>query len=89
MIACELQLLHPKPESRVNFDLEVFWYGAGDNLIHRNTFHTFVPAGSASSWHATAWGCPEHPCPKRLKGAYHVVFAEGDTKVATGSFEIY
>jgi len=89
LIACELQLVHPQTESRVNFDIEAVWFGPGENLVHRHAFHTFVPPGSTRSLHATSWGCPEHPCRYWEQGVYRVDFLAGGTKVATGSFEIY
>jgi tetratricopeptide (TPR) repeat protein len=89
LIACELAVLHPRTTARVDFDIEVFWYGPGDNLAHRHTFHTYVPAGSERSLHVPSWGCPEHPCSYWQKGSYHVDFAVGNTKIGTGLFEIY
>jgi len=89
MVACELQMVHARPDSRVNFDIETLWFDPANNLAHQGTFHTFVPAGSAGSMHTIAWGCPEHPCAKWLKGGYHVDFVVGEKKLATGSFEIY
>jgi hypothetical protein len=89
MIAYELELTHPKPESQVNFDIETLWYDPANNLTHRYTFHAFVPAGSAQSLHAGGWGCPEHPCSRWLKGTYRVDFIVGETKLGTGTFEIH
>jgi tetratricopeptide (TPR) repeat protein len=89
MVAYELELTHPRPESQVNFDIETLWYDPANNLTYRYTFHAFVPAGSARSLHAGGWGCPEHPCSRWLKGTYHVDFIMGETKLGTGTFEIH
>ncbi|MDR3675192.1 MAG: tetratricopeptide repeat protein [Acidobacteriota bacterium] len=89
LIEAELQMVHPKPESRADFDIVTMWYDPANNLVHQGTHHALVPAGSADSLHAAGWGCPEHPCSKWLKGTYHVEFIVAGTKLATGSFEIY
>lgn len=88
-IGWELRFTHPKPESRVDFKIEAVWFGPSGNLLHRQTMNTFVPVGSANSWSAMSWGCPERPCKLWEVGEYRVDFFVGENKIATGSFEIH
>jgi tetratricopeptide (TPR) repeat protein len=88
-IAWELQFVHPKAESRVDFDIEAVWYGPGGNLVHRQTLHAVVPPGRTASSDAMGWGCPTHPCRYWDDGSYRVEFFVDGTKLVTGSFEIH
>jgi tetratricopeptide (TPR) repeat protein len=87
-IGWELRFTYPQQPSRVNFDIEAVWYGPGGNLIHRQTYHTYIPAGTTASGSVSNWGCTERPCRIWEPGPYHVDFFRSGRKLATGSFEV-
>lgn len=86
-IRWELNLKHPDPGRRIDFDINAVWYKPDGSVFAEQTNSTRLEATWKSSWHAQGrgWKVPGNWKP----GNYRVdLFVEGK-KVASGSFEIF
>ncbi len=86
----ELNLEHPAPGRWVNLPLEVFWFRTDTNpitLVKRQVHQTSLQSDWTWSYHNNDYGWDE---PDRWEvGSYQVDIFVGETKVASGTFEIY
>jgi hypothetical protein len=85
----ELNLVFPKIQSRIDFDIDAVWYAPNGNVIWRQTHNASVQPGWTNSWHVSGWGCNAPPCRNFEGGSYKLELLSGSRRVATGSFEIY
>ena len=85
----ELNLVFPKIQSRIDFDIDAVWYGPNGNVIWRQTHNLHVLPGWSELLYVSGRGCDAPPCGDFERGSYKLELLSGSRRVATGSFEVY
>jgi hypothetical protein len=82
----ELDLTFPPPGQRIDFPIDAVWRRSDESEMTRQNLPAHVEATWGSSWHTLGYGYsePGHWTP----GTYRVDFYYGNTKVASGTFQI-
>ena len=82
----ELNLSHPAPGQRIDFEIEAVYYRSDGNVLARNKRKTYVKSEWTSSYHNYGWGWKTPG--KWPLGKYRVEVYIKNEKVTSGSFEI-
>jgi len=82
----ELNLKHPKPNQRIDFEITAIYYRPDDSILRKQTKKSYIKQNWTSSYHVLGWGSKK---PGTWKvGTYRVDLFIKDQKVASGSFRI-
>lgn len=82
----ELNLTYPKPNQRIDFKVDAYWYRPDGTEMGRQTLDGYVQPDWKSSWHTRGWGWADTG--HWTSGTYRVDLYVANTRVASGSFQI-
>jgi hypothetical protein len=82
----ELDLTYPQPNRRIEFKVDAYWYRPDGTEMGRQTLDGYVQSDWTSSWHTRGWGWSDGG--HWASGTYRVDLYVGDTRVASGTFQI-
>jgi hypothetical protein len=82
----ELDLSYPKPNQRIEFKVDAYWYRPDGTEMGRQTLDGYVQPDWTSSSHSRGWGWADTG--HWTSGTYRVDLYVGNTRVASGTFQI-
>lgn len=85
----ELNLDHPQPAARIDFEVQAIYYRPDGGELGRLAFKTYIVPEWAHSWHANGWGYKEFASNTWQAGRYRVDLFVGGNKIGSDSFEVY
>ncbi|MCR4342880.1 MAG: hypothetical protein NUV40_03195 [Patescibacteria group bacterium] len=82
----EINLEHPKPNRRIDFEITAIYYRSDGSMLAQQTKNSYIKPGWTTSYHSLGWGWSK---PGNWEvGTYSVdLFIKGQ-KIASGTFEI-
>jgi hypothetical protein len=82
----ELNLTYPQPGQRIDFKVDAHWYNPDGSQMGQQTLDGYVQADWKGSWHTRGWGWAD--AGRWTSGTYRVELYVGNTRVASGTFQI-
>jgi len=83
----ELDLSYPNPSQQINFKVDAYWYKPDGSEMGRQTLDGYVKPEWSTSWHTLGWGWSG--AGNWTPGTYRVDLYVANSRVASGTFQIY
>ena len=82
----EIDLSYPKPGSRIDFQLDAYWYNPDGSLLRHQVLPAYVEGTWKDSWHTLGYGWvdPGH----WTQGTYRVEIQFKGVRIVSGTFQI-